>query len=245
MRTPGRDSAGRGCGVAHLRLVRGLLFVAGMTARPRERLWTAGVCGLAADELIAVVLGVGGGGQSAQQVGRALLSHCGGLAGLSRASAQELTAVPGVGAAQAARLVAAFDLGRRALGEAASGASLGSAADVFTRLRPRLGGLTQEVFVVLALDVRNVVIGELEIARGCLTGVEVHPREVFRPLIRCGAAAAIAAHNHPSGDPMPSPEDIELTRRLRAAGDLVGIPLLDHVVVGASDYSSIGELLGP
>jgi len=99
------------------------------------------------------------------------------------------------------------------------------------------------VFLILAIDIRNVVLEEIEVARGSLTAVEVHPREVFRPLIRCGAAGAIAVHNHPSGDPTPSPEDLALTRRLREVGDLVGIPLVDHVVVAERGCRSMAEWL--
>lgn len=98
--------------------------------------------------------------------------------------------------------------------------------------------------MVLALDARNAVIDEIEVARGSLTDVEVHPREVFRPLIRQAAAAAVVAHNHPSGDPSPSASDVTFTRRLRRAGELLGIPILDHVIIGRDDYSSIAELVG-
>jgi DNA repair protein RadC len=111
-------------------------------------------------------------------------------------------------------------------------------------MQPRLRGLLQEVFIVIALDARNAIMTEVEIARGSLTSVDVHPREVFRPLIRLAAAGAVVCHNHPSGDPTPSPDDVALTRRLRRAGNLVGIPVLDHVVVGAEGYASIGELMG-
>ena len=146
-------------------------------------------------------------------------------------------------APDASRVTAAFHLGRRALAvsSCARDAPMSSAGDVYLRLRPRVQGLAQEVFVILALDVRNVVLEEIEVARGCLTSVEVHPREVFRPLIRVAAAAAIAVHNHPSGDPEPSPEDVAPTERLRNVGDLVGIPLPDHVIVGRGGYVSLAE----
>jgi DNA repair protein RadC len=114
-------------------------------------------------------------------------------------------------------------------------------ADVFRHMHARLRDLTQETFWVLGLDVRNGVVDEIEVARGSLTGVEVHPREVFRPLIRQAAAAAVVVHNHPSGDPEPSPADVGLTRRLRAAGRLLGIPVLDHVVIGGDAYASVME----
>ena len=199
---------------------------------------------LSTEELIALVLGTGRRGHSAVEVARALLGHAGGLNNLSRASPRELEAVPGVGLARASRLVAAFHLGRRALAKPGEAPVMLQAADVFRYLRPRLGGMVQEVFCVLALDARNNLIAEIEVARGTLTAVEVHPREVFRPLVRQAAAAAVVAHNHPSGDPRPSEEDLELTARLRRAGDLLGIPILDHVVIGAEGYVSLAEMLG-
>ncbi len=189
------------------------------------------------EQLVAVVLGTRGTG-----LARALLDHCGDLGDLARASPRELTAVNGVGEARAARLSAAFQLGRCALVPPVVGAGeLAGAADAFARLQPRFAGVRQELFIALALDVRNAVLAEIEVARGCLTGVEVHPREVFRPLIRMSAAAVVVAHNHPSGDPRPSPEDLALTDRLRKVGELVGIPVLDHVIVGGPEYVSMAE----
>lgn len=196
---------------------------------------------LSTEELIALVLGTGTPGRPAVVVAGELLAHCGGLEALARAAPRELAAVPGVGAARGARVAASFHLGRRAMTTAAAAAGLHCAADVFHWLRPRMAGLKQEIFVVLALDVRNAVLADLEIARGHLCGVDVHPREVFRPLIRQSAAAAIVAHNHPSGDPRPSPEDHALTHRLREVGELVGIPVLDHVVITADSYCSLAE----
>ena len=102
----------------------------------------------------------------------------------------------------------------------------------------------QELFVALGVDVRNRLVIDVEVARGVLTGVEVHPREVFRPLIRAAAAGVILVHNHPSGDPAPSLEDLDLTRRLRDVGQLIGIPVIDHIIVGDNGYCSVAEWLG-
>jgi len=211
--------------------------------RPRERLFQHGGDPLSCEELIALVLGTGARGKSAVEVARNLLHETGGLTDLSRANPRELARVRGIGTARAARLVAAFHLGRRAMADPPARVVLREAADVHRHLRHRLQGMTQEVFLVLVLDARNVVLDEIEVARGSLTGVEVHPREVFRPLVRQAAAAAVVAHNHPSGDSRPSPEDIALTRRLRLAGEILGIPILDHVVIGRDDFTSVAELL--
>jgi DNA repair protein RadC len=107
-----------------------------------------------------------------------------------------------------------------------------------------LTGVAQEVFIVIGIDIRNNLLDVVECARGTVHGVEVHPREVFRPLVRMAATGGIVVHNHPSGDPTPSEDDVALTRRLRAAGDLVGIPIVDHVVIGHGAFRSIAELLG-
>jgi len=212
--------------------------------RPRERLFQHGGDPLSIEELIALVLGTGSRGKSAVEVARSLLQEAGGLVDLSRANPRELAQVRGIGSARAARLVAAFQLGRRALSFPSERAVLREPADVYRHLRPRLQGMTQEVFLVLVLDARNGVVDEIEVARGTLTGVEVHPREVFRPLVRQAAAAAIVAHNHPSGDSQPSPDDIALTRRLQLAGELLGIPILDHIVIGRDDFTSVAEAVG-
>jgi DNA repair protein RadC len=212
--------------------------------RPRERLLERGADALASSELLAVVLGSGIAGSSAAELGARLLEHAGSLAALSRAGARELATVHGIGIARATRLAAAFQLGHRTVAEPLSDLIVRGASDIYRYLQPRLRGLLQEVFVVIALDARNAILSDVEIARGWLTGVDVHPREVFRPLIRLAAAGAVVAHNHPSGDPSPSADDLAVTRRLRRAGNLVGIPVLDHVVIGAGGYASIGDLLG-
>lgn len=218
--------------------------VTSATERPRERLLQYGGAPLSTEELIALVLGTGARGMSAVEVARSLLHQTGGLVDLARANPRELARVHGIGTARATRLVAAFHLGRRALAVAVSRVVVREPADVFHHLHPRLQGMMQEVFMVLALDARNAIMDEIEVARGSLTGVEVHPREVFRPLIRQAAAAAVVVHNHPSGDSRPSSDDIALTRRLRVTGEIVGIPILDHIVIGGADFTSVAELLG-
>lgn len=212
--------------------------------RPREELMTYGARQVSTLRLLSIVLGSGGPGRPVHALAASLLGEAGGIVPLSQAGVAELCAHDGIGEALATRLVASFQLGHRVL-EASfpSTAVLRGPEDIYTRLRSRLVCLDQEVFVVLALDVRGRVLDEIEVARGTLSGVEVHPREVFRPLIRRSAYACVVAHNHPSGDPTPSVEDQVLTRRLYEVGRLVGIELLDHVVVAATGYSSMADLL--
>ena len=117
-----------------------------------------------------------------------------------------------------------------------------SSADIFRHVQPHFVGCMQEIFLTVALNPRNIITDVVEVARGCVTHVEVHPREVFRPLIHAAAAAAILVHNHPSGDPTPSADDLVLTQRLCLTGALVGIPVLDHLIVGANTYCSVMAL---
>ena len=146
------------------------------------------------------------------------------------------------GLARGAAVLAAIEIGRRSVGERpARGRRIGSASELWVHLRARLSACTVEEFWALALDVRHRVLWEACLARGSLTGVEVHPRDVFRPLIRGGAAAVIFCHNHPSGDPAPSRQDLDLTMRLREVGELCGIAVLDHVVVGADGFTSLAQ----
>ena len=213
--------------------------------RPRERLLHDGVEHVTDAELVSLVLGTGTRRQPAGEVAAGLLHELGGLVALARASPHELMQTPGVGVAQAARLVAAVHLGRRAIERAVVRPQpIGSPEAVWQRLRPRLVGMTQEVFIVIAMNARGVVIEDYEIARGTLARVDVHPRDVFRMLIRVAAAFAIVAHNHPSGDATPSQQDIDLTYRLRDCGCLVGIPIVDHIIVTDHSYRSLNEHLG-
>ena len=209
---------------------------------PRELLARAGAESLTDAQLIALLLRTGatGPGASALEVGAGLLASHGSVAGLDRASFRELCGVRGLGPAKAAGLKAALELGRRLM--AAPGAQrprLSSSREVAAHFTPRLFNLPREVFIAVLLNARNEVIREITVAVGCLTGSLVHPREVFQPAVRDSAAAVILVHNHPSGDPTPSPEDVQLTERLVEAGRILGIRVLDHVVVAHGGYVSL------
>ena len=212
--------------------------------RPRERLWARGVQMIGDEELLSIVLGTGVRDRPALAVASELVKTTGSVAALSRASPREMSLVAGVGAARAARIAAAFELGRRAIESEQRRAMLGHPEDVFHVVGPRMAGLQQELFMVLGLDIRNGLLDVVEVARGSVHAVEVHPREVFRPLVRMAAAGGVLAHNHPTGDPTPSPEDLALTQRLRAVGDVIGIPIIDHVVIGDGKFRSIAEWMG-
>ena len=207
--------------------------------RPRERMMVHGSTGLGEAELVALLLGGG------HAVARAtvLLRRFAGLTALSTALPQELVQVPGIGMASATALCAAFELGRRA---ARAGLPYATAVrgpdDVQHYLQTHLGDEPQEVFLVIGLDARQRVRLVRTVAVGSLAHVDVHPREVFRPLTRAGMHSVIAVHNHPSGDPQPSEADIRLTQRLATAGELMGIPLLDHLVVTRTATVSLAAL---
>lgn len=194
------------------------------TAAARERLTLYGCEAMGDVELLAVATGCTGAAALA-----AFESH-GGLGGLSRSTAAELGAT--VGPVRGAAIVAAFELARRvALCDLSYAANLRGPDDVARQARALFGDLPQETFAVLGLDARQRVRLVQRVALGSLAQVDVHPREVFRPLVRAGMHAAILVHNHPSGEPDPSESDIELTRRLAEVGRVVGIPVLDHVIV--------------
>jgi DNA repair protein RadC len=172
---------------------------------------------------------------------QAIMSLIGGLTGLAHASEIELVAAS-VPRKRARMVRAAFELARTSVGARPRiGQRLAGASEVWAHMRARLAGLPVEEFWVIAVDARHRVVVDRMLARGSLTGVEVHPRDAFRPLIQLGAAAAIFCHNHPSGNPSPSQSDIELTSRLREVGEVCGITVLDHVVVGWDGYVSLAE----
>ena len=210
--------------------------------QPRERLAAYGVEALVDAELVALVLRTGAAGLTSVDLARQLLVRPAGLRGLSRALPAELRAAPGMGAAKAAALAATFEIGRRlAARRLQPGDPIRSAADVHRHFYPELRDAPRERFLVLLLDGRHRVIRPVVASEGTLTASLVHPREVFAPALREPAAAVVLVHNHPSGDPTPSREDREVTARLGAAGELLGIPVLDHVVVAEQGFVSLRE----
>ena len=206
----------------------------------RERFLRGGAEALSDLELIRLVLA--GAGPLREADLRRWMSAQGGLRGLSLSSLCELAQLDGLGLARAITLLAAIALVRRA--DAAGlhvGDPIGSSDEVYRHVRARFGGVLQERFYVLLLDGQGRLQADVRISEGTLTASLVHPREVFRRAIRETAAAMILVHNHPSGDPRPSAEDRQLTDRLVRAGQLVGIPVLDHIVVGAVTYTSFAD----
>jgi len=210
--------------------------------RPRERLLTGGPGALSLAELVALVLRTGAPGASSLDLAQALLQGFGSLDALVRAGDAELARLTGMGPAKIASLRAALELGARLCRTPLRpGARLAGPEQVVAHFGPRLRALRQEVFSVLLLDSRHRLIREVEVSRGSLNQSLVHPREVFAPAVREAAAAILVVHNHPSGDPRPSREDHEVTRRLARAGEVLGVPVLDHVVVATGGYTSFAE----
>ncbi len=210
--------------------------------RPREKLAQHGAQSLGDNELLAIVLGQGARHESALEVATDLLAHNGGLVGLTRTGLDRLRRVRGVGTAKATQILAAVELGRRTLGaEAAPRRAFGSPRDVAAFLLPRFSAREVEQFGVVLLDSRHRLVRAQALTVGTLDCSVVHPRDVFRTALEANAASVVVFHNHPSGDPTPSPEDEALTRRLAAAGTLLGVDVLDHLVLADASYFSFRE----
>lgn len=210
--------------------------------RPREKLSRHGVAALGDNELVALVIGNGSRHRDALTLANALLAGHGGLHGLTRSTCDDLMRVAGIGRARAAQIVGAIELGRRTLAHAPSERlRLNAPRDVAAYLMPRFGSRGVEQFGIVLLDSKHRVIRTSVLAVGTLNSSIVEPRDVFREATIGGAAAIVIFHSHPSGDPTPSPEDVDLTRRLAAAGVLMGIDVVDHVVLGDVRYVSFKE----
>lgn len=210
--------------------------------RPRERLALRGPAGLTTAELIALLWGSGVRGRSAVDIATDALAAHDGLAGLARATDIELAALPGIGAVKAAQLVAAFELGRRLLADWPTARwSIRGPRDVADRLILQMGGLEREELRVVILDTKNHVLRVATVYQGNVSASLVRVGELYRDAVRLSAASVILVHNHPSGDPTPSPDDLHLTAEALAAGRLLDIVLLDHLVIGHDSYVSLRD----
>lgn len=211
--------------------------------RPREKLIAHGAGVLTDGELLAILLRTGTASKSALALGRELAKDGGLYKRLARFSRiEELTQIRGLGQAKAATVLAALELGRRlASARPLDKLHFGDPEEVAAYLMPRLRYATKEQFLVMMLDTKNRIIGVEIIAEGGLSNTTLHPRDVFRPAILQHASAIVVAHNHPSGDPSPSEEDTELTKQLFAAGQVLSMPMLDHVIIGDGAYYSFQE----
>jgi len=210
--------------------------------RPRERLRSNGAQSLRTAELIAILLRVGMKGENAVQVGERLLQDCGGLTGLHKTSFDELCQARGIGEAKAAQIKAAIEVGRRlAQATPEERPAVHSPADAANLVAYEMSALEQEELWILYLDTRNRVIDRAQAYKGSLNASSVRIGELFKGAIRKNSASIIVIHNHPSGDPTPSPEDIAMTRALVKAGRLLDIEVLDHLVIGGNRHISLKE----
>jgi len=211
--------------------------------RPREKLLRHGAPALGDNELVALILGSGCRRIGALALANELLATRGGLHGLLRSTCDDLARIAGVGRAKAAQIVAALELGRRTLTHAPSARiQLRTPHEAAVYLMPAFGSRPVEQFGIVLLDTKHRVLRTVVVAIGTLNSTVVQPRDVFREAALGAAAAIVVFHNHPSGDPSPSPDDVELTRRLVAAGTLMGIDVVDHIILGDVRYWSFKEM---
>ncbi len=205
----------------------------------RERLMLHGEQALSDAELVAILLGTGSARDPVAVLAQKLIEQAGGLAGLRRAGLSALSRFPGIGATKACRLRAALELGvRLSASPLRPREPLQQSADVASALGPRLRGAAREHFFALALDAKNRPVAEILVAVGSLTACAITPADVFRLVLREPAAAVVFVHNHPSGEPAPSSEDVRVTERLQQAGALLGVKVLDHVILGHDSHFS-------
>ena len=213
--------------------------------RPRERLLKVGADGLSTAELIAIIIKTGGRDKSALELAREVLMHFSSLKEVEAAAVAEFTNIKGIGSAKIAQIKAAFELGRRLLKSdqdtGLTSPMFRNSREVYEYFRPGFYGLKKERFLCALLDTKNRVFKESIVSEGTLTSSLVHPREVFRDAIKEAAASVLFVHNHPSGDPTPSRDDIDITKRLVETGKVIGINVIDHIVIADGTYLSLME----
>lgn len=209
---------------------------------PRERLVERGISSLSNVELLAVILGTGRVGETVLDLGQRILRDFESWGALSETSLEELLTIDGVGLAKAAKILASVELGKRlAVLTPAKRPVVSTPSDVARLLMLKMRDLDREYFKALVLNIKNEVLKIVDVSVGSLNSSVVHPRELYKAAIRASGARLIIVHNHPSGDPTPSEEDIRLTRRLAEAGNILGIELLDHVILGDGRFLSLKE----
>ncbi len=213
--------------------------------RPRERLIKFGARGMSTAQLLAIILRIGDKDKSAIELARELLLYFKSLKEIEDASMAEFSAIKGMGSAKVSQLKAAFELGRRLLqidkNATFQKPSFKNSREVFEYYRPKFYGLKKERFLCALLDTKNRVFRDTIVSEGTLTSSLVHPREVFREAIKEAAVSLLLVHNHPSGDPNPSKDDIDITKRLVETGKVVGINVLDHIIIADDTYLSLTE----
>jgi len=210
--------------------------------RPRERLYNNGPTELSLPELLAIVLGRGTKDASALALGYGLLERFGDIVALGRASLDDLKKTAGIGFVRACQVAAAFEIGKRfASVPGVQGASIRGPEDIAGIFMEEMKHLDREHFRAALLNTKNRILKVVTVSIGSLNASIVHPREILKPAISASAASIVLVHNHPTGDPAPSQEDVEFTRRFAKCGDLIGIKLLDHVIIGAGRYRSLKE----
>jgi DNA repair protein RadC len=210
--------------------------------RPRERMLQYGSNALSNAELLAILLRTGTYAESAVTLAQRILKECGDLRSLVDMSKDQLTQIKGIGNAKALQIQASIELGKRLARSTHNEAvTIRSPESVANLMREELRYLQKEHFICLFLNTKNHVVGQETLSMGSLNASIVHPREVFRAAIKRSSASIICVHNHPSGDPTPSPEDIDLTHRLAEAGSIIGIEVLDHIIIGDFKFVSLKE----
>ncbi len=210
--------------------------------RPRERLIKYGAGHLSDAQLLAIILRTGSRERGVLELSLGLLEAFKSLRSIDAASAVELSSTKGLGTAKIAQIKAAFELGKRLMGESSDGKPVFSSShSIHAYFSPRFKNLKKEIFLAVLLDAKNRLLREYKVSEGTLTNSPIHPREAFKEAIRESAASVIFVHNHPSGDPAPSRDDIAVTGRLKSAGEIIGIQVLDHIIIGDGIYVSLRE----